>query len=268
MTILDPIAVEPNNAVAAAADERLKHAYQQIASADEQLVRVTEQLSKLERDAAQRALAPPGRPPSAGRSTLRGVTGLLLAACIVGAAFVSQSSWGEATRLVIARWVPQAALASSASIERPELQASPGAVQLAAAGPTAVPASSPAQAAPQDVALTVAPLSPELAQQLQTITQDIANLDQKLEQLKAAQVQIASDNAKAIEELKAGQEQMTRLVTKSSEPSAQPRGLPVSSSSAPIPSRRPIPIAPRQPTSAHASPQARSSPGALPPQDQ
>jgi hypothetical protein len=213
---------------------------------------------------------PPARPASAGRSTLRGVTGLLLAACIVGAAFVSQSSWGEETKLMIARWVPQAALASSVPTERPEQQAPSSPVQLAAAGPGAMPANSPAPAAPQDVALTVAPLSPELAQQLQTITQDIANLDQKLEQLKAAEAQVAGDNAKAIEELKAGQEQVTRLVTRLSEPSARPKALSVSSSSAPVPSPRPIAITPRQSTSAHASPQTRSSPAAVqsPPREQ
>ena len=49
----NPEAGEPNEALAARADERLAHAYEQIARADEQLARVTGQLSRLERDAAR-----------------------------------------------------------------------------------------------------------------------------------------------------------------------------------------------------------------------
>jgi hypothetical protein len=259
-----PAVVEPNNAVAAAADERLKHAYRQIASADEQLARLTEQLSKLERDAAHTPSPVPGRRPSRGRPALRGFTGLLLAACIVGAAFVYQSSWGDATRLMIARWLPSV-LASSAPLEQPGLHAVSSPVQLAAAEATAVPASSPVPVPPQDVALPAAPQPPELTQQLQTITQDIANLDQKIEQLKAAQeqlvVQMASNNARAIGEFKAGQEQIMRLMAKTSEPNTRPK----TSSSAP--SARPVAVAPHQLTST----QARSLPSAAvrsPRQDQ
>ena len=246
-------AVEPNNAVVAAADERLKHAYAQIASADEQLARVTRHLSKLEHDAMNRISATPGQRPSRGRSALRGFAGLLLAACIVGAAFVSQSSSGEATKLMIARWMPQPVFASSAPLEKPELRAPLSPVQVAAAEPTAVPASSPAPAAPQDAASTAAPLSPELAQLLQAISRDIANVEQKIEQLQAAQEHVAGDNAKAIAELKASQEQMTRLMAKASEPNARPKTSSATSSVAsPVPSPRPVAIAPRQPTSTHA----------------
>ena len=262
--IPDPVTVEPNNAVAAAADERLIHAYRQIASADEQLARVTEQLSKLERDAAHRPLPPQSPRPSARRSALRGVAGLLLAAGIIGAAFFLQSPSGSAARLLIARWIPQPAVASLAPTEKPDLQASAAApVQVAAADPSAMPADSPASATPQTVAPpATVPLSPELAQQLQTITQDIANLDQKLEQLRAAQAQMAGDNARAIEEIKAGQDQMTRLVTRISEQNVRPKMMSASSASAAVPPARPIAITPRQPASTHASPQARSSPAA------
>ena len=48
-----------------------KHAYAQIASADEQLARVTRHLSKLEHDAMNRISAHPGQRPSRGRSALR-----------------------------------------------------------------------------------------------------------------------------------------------------------------------------------------------------
>lgn len=254
-TAPSPGAVEPNNAVAAAADERLKHAYQQIASADEQLARVTEQLWKLEHRPPHQTSAVSSRRPSRGGPALRGFAGLLLAACIVGAAFVSQSSSGDATRLMIARWLPPV-LATSVPLERSEPRAPLSPVQAAVAEPAAPAASSPAAAAPQDSASTTAPLSPELLQHLQTITQDIANVGQKVEQLKAAQEQVASDNAKAIEELKASQEQTTRLIAKVSEQNARPK--------TPVPSPRPIATAPRRPTSTQASPQARSpSPAAM-----
>ena len=262
ITTPSPAAVEPNNAVAAAADERLKHAYQQIASADEQLARLTQKLSKLELDAARQTSAVPSRRQPRGNPALRGGAGLLLAACIVGAAFVSQSSSGDATKQIIARWIPSV-LASSVPLEKSALPIS--SVQVAAAESTAVPASSPAPGAPQESASTTAPLPPELAQLLQTITQDIANVDQKIDQLKAAQEQVASNNAKAIEELKASQEEMTRLMAKASEPNSHPKSPSVSAASVSpsAASARPAAVAPRQPTSTHASSQARSLPPAV-----
>jgi hypothetical protein len=261
-----PEAVESNNAVAAAADERLKHAYQQIASADEQLARLTVQLSKLEHDAADKSSRVPGRRPSRGRPALRGFAGLLLAACIVGAALVSQSSLGEPTRLMIARWLPPV-FASSVPREQPELRALASPVQLAAAEATALPAGSPASLPPQDAAPAAAPLPPELAQQLQTITQDITNLDQKIEQLKAAQeqlvIQMTSNNARAIGEFKAGQEQIMRLMAKTPEPNARPKTTSATSSMASSVSPA------RQAAVAAHQPQTRSVPTTRsPPQQQ
>jgi hypothetical protein len=49
----DPKAIEPDDVLVARADERLVHAYAEIARADEQLAPVNEQLSKLEHDAAR-----------------------------------------------------------------------------------------------------------------------------------------------------------------------------------------------------------------------
>lgn len=256
---LSPEAAEPNNAVVAAADERLKHAYQQIASADDQLARLTRRLSDLEHEAAYQTSTVPGRRPSRGKPVLRAFTGLLLAACIVGAAFVLQSPSGDSAKLMIARWVP-AVLATLVPLEKPGVPAPVGAVQLAAAEPTAVPASSRAPTAPQEVGPPAAPLSPELAQLLQTIKGDIADVEQKIEQLKAAQEQVASDNAKAIGELKASQEQTTLLITKISEQNSRPKASVAASVAAPVASARPVAIAPRLPTSTHASPQATRSP--------
>jgi hypothetical protein len=69
--------------------------------ADEELA---QQLSRLKRDDARH----PAR-QSRDRPWLRGLFGLFIAACIGGAAFVSQSSYRDA----VARWAPQLILASS-----------------------------------------------------------------------------------------------------------------------------------------------------------
>jgi uncharacterized coiled-coil protein SlyX len=107
-------ATEPDDDILIARlGERLAHAYGQIARTDEQLARLTERLSGLERDAARHRSAVPDRRPSPGRPVLRGLVGLLLAACIFAAAFVSQSSHGDAVKQMIARWAPQLILTSS-----------------------------------------------------------------------------------------------------------------------------------------------------------
>ena len=247
--------VEPNDVLMARADDRLAHAYQQIASADEQIARVNEQLSKLEHDAARRPAL--GRLPSRGRPTSRGLIGLLLAACIFAAAFVSHSSYGEAAKLIAARWAPQLISTSSLPPEKPGLpvQPSPSAVLVTAAEPVPPQPPSPAQSA--TVAPITAPVSPELAQLLQTMARDLANVEQGIEQLKANQAQMATDNAKAVEQLKAGQEQMTRLIAKASEQNLQPK------TSAPLP--RAVTTTPtRKPASKllSPSPHARAQPRA------
>ena len=215
----DPKAIEPDDALVARADQRLVHAYAQIARADEQLARVNEQLSKLEHDAAHDPSAGVGHRPRRGRPALRGFIGLLLAACIFAGAFVSQSSYGDVAKLIVARWAPQPILASSLPMGKPEVPAQPSqsTVQVAAATPVVPLPTQSAEAAPQDVAPTAAPMSPELAQLLQTMARDLANVEQGIEQIKANQEQTARENAKTTEQLKASQEEMTRLIAKVSE---------------------------------------------------
>src|ERR1700687_3869556 len=108
-----------------------------IARADEGLARVNEQVSKLEHDAARNPSAALGRLPSRGRPMLRGLIGLLLAACIFITAFVSQSSHGDAAKAIFARWAPRLISTSSLPMENPGLpaQPSPSAVQMIAAAP-------------------------------------------------------------------------------------------------------------------------------------
>jgi hypothetical protein len=231
----------------ARADERLAHAYQQIAHADEQLARVNDQLSKLDHDAATSPSAVLRRLPSRDRPMLRGFSGLLLAACVFVAAFVSQSSHGDAARPIIARWARQLILTSSPPLGKPELpaQPSPSGVQMAAAELVPPQPVSSGRAAAQDAAPTAAPVSPELAQLLQTMARDLANVEQGIEQLKASQ------------------EQMTRLIAKASEQNFRPK------TSAPPP--RLIAAPARKPVSTLRSPQAREraqAPMQLQPEEQ
>jgi len=257
-----PKSSEADHVLASRADERLAHAYQQIASADEQLARLTEQLTRMEQEAARRPSVTPAGKPSRGRPALRGFIGLLAALCIAGVAFVSQSSYGEAARPVIAQWAaPYVGSASWLPLAKPELAGQPAlsSVRLAStAEATPAQATPSAQAGPQHIVSPTAALTPaELAQLLQTTSRDLATVQQEIEQLKASQKQLASDNAKAVEQFKASQEQMTRLIAKVSEQDQRPR--------LPAPPLRPVAEPARRPAPAQASSQARAQPIQLQP---
>jgi hypothetical protein len=247
----DTKATDPDDTLIARADERLAHAYEQIAQADEQLARVTEQLSKLERAASRPSVL--GRGRSRDGLSLRGLIGLVLAACIFAAAFVAQSH-GEAARLMVARWAPQLVSTSSSTPRTSGLstQPTPSGVRTSAAETVVSQAAPSAQTAPPDAAPTSAPMSPELAQLLQTITRDLADVKLGIEQLRTSQAQMASDNARAVEQFRASQEQMARVVAKVSEQNQRP------TTSAPPP--RPVATAARKPTPAVPSQQTRARP--------
>jgi hypothetical protein len=174
----------------------------------------------LDHDAARPVV--PGKRPSLGGQAVRGFTGLVLTACICVAAIVWQSSYGDAAKQIIVRWAPQLVPTSSLPFENPGLSAQPSlSTDQAAAAKTASPQPAPlAQSAPEDVAPTVAALSPELTQLLQSMARDLATVGQGIEQLKARQEQMARDNASAVEQLKASQEQMAGVIAKASEAKA------------------------------------------------
>jgi hypothetical protein len=246
-----PEAIGPHNALIALADEQLAHAYEQIALADGELAHVSEQLAKMERDAA--------RPPSAGlrprRAALRALVGLPLAACIVVAALVLQSSYGGGAKPVVARWAPQLVSTPSSPPENAPLPAQPApSIVQAAAAEAAPPQATPvAQTAPQNAAPTATAALPDHAQLLQTMARDLANVERNIEQLKANQQQIASDNSKAIkaiEELKASQEEIKRVLARVSE-----QNLPKTSP----PPTQPTPTL-RKPERTLQSPYARARP--------
>jgi len=238
----DPKQADPDGDILVA---RLEEA---IARGPKPLSRVQEQVSKLERDAERyssdqqipvntfRLTVPRDRP------ALRGLIGLLLAGCIFVAAYALQS------------WAPPLVPTSSQLLEKPGLSAqpSPARVQAAAAEPIPPQPTPSAQTAPQGIAPTTAPVSPEVAQLLQTIVGDLANLEQRIDQLKSGQDQMASDNAKAVEQLKASQEQMASLIAKAFERTPQPK------ISAPPP--RPMATPTRKPVPTRPSPQASAQP--------
>jgi hypothetical protein len=251
-------------------DEQLARAREGIASVREGIARVTEKLSRMERDdartpsaglgdgarnpsagagdGARDPLARPELQPPRGKSAVPGSTGLLpigllLAACLVVAALVSQLS-RDAVTLIAARWTPQRISTSSSQPTNPQLSAQPGRsfelITAEAAPAQAAPLvrTEPQQAAPaqttplartgpQDAAPPAGGVS-ELMQLQQATARDVANLKREIEQLKVRQDQIATDNSKAIEQLKAKLEDMARLVAKVSEQSAPPKTSPPS----------------------------------------
>src|SRR6266850_788217 len=78
----------------------------------ELVARADERPSKLEHDAARKKAANRFRRPPRGRPALRGFIALMLTAGICIAAFASQS-YGETAMLMVSRWAPQLAAASS-----------------------------------------------------------------------------------------------------------------------------------------------------------
>ena len=249
-----PKSTEADDALTARADERLAHAYDQIARADEQLARLTAQLARMEQDTARHPSAiPPAavlrQRPSRVTPPLRGFVGVLAATCIIGAALISWSDYGEAVRPIIARWVaPYISSVSwlAAATPQPPAQPGPSSVRVATAGPAPLLAAPAAQAGPPDSASPTSALaSPELAQLLQTMARDLATVQRGIEELKANQERFAGENAKAVEQVKASQEQVARLVAKVSEkPSEQdPRARTAAPPPQPIanPARKPVP---------------------------
>jgi hypothetical protein len=111
-----PKAIKPHNTPIARADEQLAHAHEQIARAGEDLARLSEQLAKMERDATRPASAGSGSQSPPGKPALRALVGLPLAACIVVAALVLQSSYGGGAKVDVARRAPE--LASTPSCRR------------------------------------------------------------------------------------------------------------------------------------------------------
>jgi len=209
---------DPPDAPVALADERLAHAFGQITRAGEELARVSEQVAKMEHDAER---PPSAGPPSAGprpqsppgRPALRMLVGLVLAACIVVATLVLQSSYGAGGPSWLSRVGPRSSFQHCRRKTRrypyPPRPA-PSTVQAAAAEATPPQATPLPQTAPQEATPTTTAALPDHTELLRTMARDLANLERSIEELKANQQQLVRDSSKAIEELKANQEEMKR----------------------------------------------------------
>lgn len=216
-----PKSTEPDDGRGTPADERLARAHQLMRGADEQLARLSEQVAKMERDAAREPSA--GRQPSVGsgrqsaprRPALRVRIGLPLAACIIVGALILQWSQGWGAKLAVALWSPQLASTPSVPKENPVFPIQPASSNVQVAASEAVPP----QATPvaQVAAATATAAIPDHTELLQTMARDLANVERSIEQLRATQQQIASDSAKDIAELKASQEEIRRVLARFSE---------------------------------------------------
>src|SRR5258706_394713 len=121
---LDQKQTDPRD-VYARVDEEIARAYEQIALADKQLSNLAPDAARHPPAAVNNAQVQGARPSIGGRA-VRGVVGLLLAACIGVAAIVWQSSYGDAARRIVAKWAPQLVLTPSLPPpENPGLSAQP-----------------------------------------------------------------------------------------------------------------------------------------------
>ena len=243
------------------ADAAFKQAYQQIGRAAGQLAR-DEHASDLQQDAADDPLDHQERAAVLLRQRpSRGLIGVLLLTAFVCVAAFAWQLYGDAARLVIARWTPERVSASSLvpTKQEPPAQLSQATVGVTTADAALSQPAPRAETTPQDVPPKAAPVSPELVRWLETIARDLANVEQGIrqlkssheqmvrdnaelterfdviqaqmarddaavtDQLKAAQTQMAHDSANAAEQFKAGQEQMARLIAKVSEQDLRPK---------------------------------------------
>lgn len=187
-----------------------------------------------------------GARTSFGRRLMRVVIGMILTACLAGAAVVWESQ-GEIVRPLVARWAPPFVLTLLSRMESPAVDPQPAPAAVADTTATAAP-STEAQAAADNVGSTAASPSPEQTQLLQSMARDLAELRLQMEQMKAG-----------IADLKAGQDQMAREASKASEATnLRPRVSPAPAQQ-PIafPARKPPPLLrPVQPRAGSVSPQA------------
>jgi len=261
-TALDANQTTPRQVLLDRADEKLAHAHEQLTRAGEEMARAEEHLSKLEQEAARTAAR---RKQSFGGQAVRGFTGLALAACVFAAAIVSQSSYGDRAKQIVARWAPRLITTASLPLDGSGLpaQLSPRIAQANAAQTAPSEPAPPPQGPTQDAAPSAA-ISPELTQLLQSMARDLANLGQGIEELKTRQEQMARDNANAVEQLKASQDQMARAIAKASETKTDSKALDAKASAQNVrpkmsgpplrqtatPTHRPVPAHPLPPATA------------------
>jgi len=276
------------------ADAELAGAYERIKTAKEELARLDQLVSGMEHGndrppirqrptgeepgATPVTEAPPSQKTSENqtpdpgvrrrRPMLLALVGLLLAVCIVGAAFASR--YRDEAKAIMARWAPPASMAH----EEAAKPAGPALMAQAADAPAQPsPPAAPSQKETKEVPSTGAtppadptsaePTSGDLAQSLQTITRDLASINEKLDQLKSSYDQTLREHADTIQQLKTAQEKdvsdNARIAAQIQAMQAQLAAL-----SAKSPAQSPkkeSDVAARQRQSAAAPPRPRRPPG-------
>jgi hypothetical protein len=265
-TSQDPNNTSPRHVLLDRADESLADAHEQLTRAGEEMARAEEQLSRLEQEATRTAAR--GKRSSLGGRAVRGLTGLVLAACVFAGAIVSQSSYGNAAKQIVGRWAPRLVTTAALPLDGsgPPAQLSSHVAQ-ATTEQTALPQPAlqqpapPPQGSPQDAAPAAASTSPEVTQLLQSMARDLATLGQGIEELKTRQEQMARDNANAVEQLKASQDQMARAIAKASEAkTSEAKTMDARASAQNVRSRTSAPPLPQTATPAHRPAPVRPSP--------
>jgi hypothetical protein len=191
------------------------------------------------RPAAINDVKVPGERRSIGKSALRSLTALLLAACIGVVAIACQSS-GNVAKQIIAKWAPKFILTSLLpALEKPGLPDQPSLPTVqASAAKAAPPQPAPlAQTAPEGVPANAAAQPPESARLLHSMALDLATARQEIEQLKA--------------------KQMSRDIAKASKQNLRPKISAPPPRPAAAPARKPMPpFPPPQTAAAPTLPQA------------
>jgi hypothetical protein len=200
-----------------------------------------------------------GARPSFGRRFMRVVVGMVLTACLAGAAVLWESR-GDTVRQMVTRddafgqmvtkWAPSFVLTWLSRQDSPAADPEPAAPAVQESAVT--PAPSAPQSAADNVASTASGPSADMTQVLQSMARDLADLREQMELMKAS-----------IADIKVGQDQMARGVARASEQNLRPRASSVSPVSPPpaqpvvLPARKPAPIGVRP---VHpASPQAAAA---------
>ena len=214
---------------------------------------------------------------SFGRRLLRGVIGMILTACVAGAAMLWQSH-SDVVRQIVTKSVAPIIVALLSRKESPVVEESSGSpVVQASVAPAASAPSASQNVADNPGSTAAASPSPEAAQLLQSLARELTNLRQDMEQMKAAIAELkASDDQMAREIVKASDratdkalEQALRPKVSMASPQAQPIAIPVRKPPQP-PVARPVQSRPvsATPQAAAYVPRPAESRAAAPPPPQ
>jgi hypothetical protein len=211
---------------------------------------------------------------SFGRRLLRGVIGMILTACVAGAAVLWQSH-GDVVRRIVTKSVAPVVLALLSRDDNQAVEQPWGSPVVQA---SVVPGGS-APSAPQNTAdnPAAASPSPEAAQLLQSLARELTSLRQDMEQMKAVIAELKSSDDQMAREIakvsdkatdKALEQALRPRVSMMSAPQAQPVAMPVRKPPPPQVARpvQPRPVSATRPQVAYVPRPSESRVAAPPPQ--